>query len=371
MSAAWKNLHAEFVQLARALGVNDALDLRVDSSVIHVDQRTGSKGALLGARFYVEAAKPIAPYAILLRREGGLDRAGKNMGINREVQIGDELFDKEVYIETDGQDEDVRRILAEATVRAPIRELLGWPIESLTLGGDGAGESPLLPGAHAIRIDIPTKLFTDLTALQAITRELARLARELSHMDRGAPYRGGAGATDVRAPTKDRTMRGIALFLVCVAMNLLGWWGVGLGSTPTFGWAAFQKGAIVGTFAWVGLLVITVLLLRGRSTSLRNVILVALASLPTILAGGRVAELLNATLDSSAPHTAPASVVLRSRGKGGPNREVTLHTTNDKVNVSAPHTNAVMFTYTPQNVEATIRDGALGSPWLVQLRAKP
>lgn len=371
MSVAWKNLHAEFVQLARTLGVNEALDLRVDSSIIHVEQRTGSKGALLGASFRVAAAKPIAPYAILLRREGGLDRAGKNMGINREVQIGDELFDKEVYIETDGQDDDVRSILGEPGVRAALREIVKWPIESITLGGDGATESPLLPGASAIRIDIPTKMFADAYALRGLTAELARLDRELSRMDRGGPYRGGVGTTDVKAPTKDRTMRGIALSLVCVAMNLMGWWGVGLGSTPTFGWAAFQKGAIAGTFAWVGLLVITVLLLRGRSTSLRNVIIVALASLPTILAGGRVAELLNATLDSSAPHVAPASVVLRSRSKGGPNREVTLLGTNDKVNVSAPHTNAVMFTYTAQNVDATIGDGALGSPWLVQLRGKP
>lgn len=372
MSDAWKNLHAEFAQLARALGADGALDLRPDPSlVVHLDPRVGSKGGLLGARFRVAIAKPIAPYTILLRREGGLDRAGKNMGINREVQVGDELFDKDVYIETDGQDEDVKRILGGAGVRAALRAIVSWPIESITLGGDGAVESALLPGANAIRIDIPTKLFTDIPALQGILGELSRLARELSRLEHGGPYRGDLAPNELKAPTKDRTLRGVALFFVCLAANLTGWYGLGLGHAPTFGWAAFQIGAAAGAVGWGLLVVVTILLLRGRSTSFRNVIIVAIASLPLVITGGRIAEILNEALDSSTPHVTDATAVLRSRSKGGPLSEVTLLSTNKSVNVGEPHKHAVAFTYTPQTVQATLRDGALGSPWLVQLRSKP
>ena len=364
--SAWNNLHAEFVQLARVLGADERLDLRVDSTLIHLEQRTGSKGALMGARFRLEIAKPIAPYPILMRRERGLDRAGKNLGINREVQIGDELFDKDVYIETDGQDEDVRRILGAPGVRASLRQILSWPLENITLGGDGIAESPLLPGANAIRLDIAPKHFTDVNALRGIVTELSRLARELSRGEEG-PYRGDLAPRGAKPPAKTRTVRGVALSLVCVAVNLTGWYGVGFGSTPTFGWAAFNTGVVAGVVAWILFILVTVLLLRGRSTSLRNVIIFAFASVAIIVVGGRMGELLNATLDSSTPHAAKVSVRLRPQSKGGPRSEVTLLTTNDKVDVREPHRSAVAFTNTPQTADAMIGDGALGSPWLVQL----
>lgn len=360
--------HAEFAELAHALGVDPNLALHIDSTIVHLDVRTGSKGALLGARFRIDVAQEIAPYTILMRHEGGLDRAGKNMGVNREVQLGDAAFDKDVYIETDGQDDDVQRILRSAGVREAVREIVTARIENLTMGGDSFVEGAMVPASCSLRVDFATKAFRDVDGLRQVASALARLAREVSRVEPRDPYRGDAVRPAIKPATKDRNGRGIALFLFCVAVNLVGWWKVGFGSTPpTFGWAAFKMGALAGVLAWVLFVVLSGLLLRGRSTSLRNVGIFALFALPTIMAGGRVAEMINAVSDSSAAHVVMASVRLRPQSKGGPRSEVTLPSIDEHVDVGEPHKSAVPFTSTPQPVEATIRDGALGSPYLVSL----
>src|SRR5579884_2188817 len=50
--------------------------------------------------------------AIVLRRETAIDRFGKRLGLNRELEVGDPVFDAAVYIETDSPEGDVKRTLA-------------------------------------------------------------------------------------------------------------------------------------------------------------------------------------------------------------------------------------------------------------------
>ena len=98
-----------------------------------------------GARLRISVSATIHPYSILLRHEGALDRAGKGVGIDRELQTGDPTFDRDVYVETDGQDDDVKRILGPA-VREAIRAIVTEKV-SLTLGAEPVAAQPGLADA--------------------------------------------------------------------------------------------------------------------------------------------------------------------------------------------------------------------------------
>jgi hypothetical protein len=69
-------------------------------------------------------------------RERGIDRFGKKLGLNREVQTGDEGFDAAVYINSRDRDEDVLAVLAHDDVKMAIRELLdfGYLVEMSARG---------------------------------------------------------------------------------------------------------------------------------------------------------------------------------------------------------------------------------------------
>jgi hypothetical protein len=72
-------------------------------------------------------ALPLAaprPLAIKLSREASIHVRAKEMGINREVQLGDPAFDGQVYINSPSGDEIIREVLAEEGARTAIRELL-------------------------------------------------------------------------------------------------------------------------------------------------------------------------------------------------------------------------------------------------------
>src|SRR5207253_2532663 len=56
------------------------------------------------------------------RRERGLDRFGKTVGLNRELQTGNAEFDAAVYIESDASAEAVKPFLDQPQLRAAVLE---------------------------------------------------------------------------------------------------------------------------------------------------------------------------------------------------------------------------------------------------------
>ena len=86
---------------------------------------------------------PPAPLpGILVRPERAMDRFGKSMGLNREVQLGDEAFDKAAYIESSASDETVRSAFAQPEIRAQVLQLLRLGYD-LDMSSDGLGASRL------------------------------------------------------------------------------------------------------------------------------------------------------------------------------------------------------------------------------------
>src|SRR6185369_6240753 len=57
---------------------------------------------------------------IVFRRERALDKLGRWLFLNREVQTGDSAFDDQVYIETDEEDYLVKRTLEKEETRIAI-----------------------------------------------------------------------------------------------------------------------------------------------------------------------------------------------------------------------------------------------------------
>lgn len=77
------------------------------------------------------ARRPIAlplsaprPLSIQLTRELSTHVRAKEMGINREVQLGDPTFDGHVYINSPSGDDIIREVLASPDLRAAARDLL-------------------------------------------------------------------------------------------------------------------------------------------------------------------------------------------------------------------------------------------------------
>lgn len=220
---------------------------------------------------------------IVLRSESADDVEGKAQGINREVQLNDEAFDRQVYIDATASDREVRRVLSD--IRVPVLELI--------TGGAKLKLTPKALHAHWA-IDTEEQLLT----AERLTLELTRL---LATVQAGPP-----SAADAIEP------RGT---------NLPVWWGLALAPAAMLAYAAVDTwpGASVveGTGAAVGAL--GALFLRrsiarkvsGDSGSYRRLsVTLWLAALVFALCGLSVATIANGALDR-APAVVFEGVVVR------------------------------------------------------------
>ena len=85
---------------ARGLGADsirgDAFSFRCGGVAFEGRARRASKGQLDGAFLETAFDGRVTAAPILLRREGRIDRLGKQLGINSEFSAGDSAFDAQV-----------------------------------------------------------------------------------------------------------------------------------------------------------------------------------------------------------------------------------------------------------------------------------
>lgn len=135
--------YREFRALAAALGVDfedsAELSLLINRTPVKLALEINS-GSVVGLTVAVTLEGPARssthPF-IELTKETAADVEGKQRGINREVQIGDQPFDRAVYIDSDAGDDEVRRVLSKSTVRASALQLLDEHAQSLHLSPAG------------------------------------------------------------------------------------------------------------------------------------------------------------------------------------------------------------------------------------------
>ena len=368
--------HPSFTSLASCLGGVGQMQRVGTTSYCHLPDFTlnegnvviravphiGSKGSLFGAWLSVATSAPLAPAPILLRRERWFDRLGSRLAINKEVELGEARFDRLVYIESDGDETAVRRVLADPRTREACLELVAsGVVASVTIGGShlGVGKS------HEIELVIPKSRFDDVASLRAATGSLARLANAAAETARaGDPYRGALAAAGGVIPP--RIARAVALGM----LGLASWAAlivVSLSNPPTFGLRAFGLGSAAGLFLWLAFDGLAIALLRHRSTSLRNVCAFALLGLGTIPFGGSVGVACNRAFDREPPRTEAGVAVVRTGSKGSKHDRVTLSDGSsadvgaDIKRASGPST----FTSSPKAVVVTVGPGALGSPYVL------
>jgi hypothetical protein len=125
-----KGPYSDFNAFARARGVPyaGAFSLVVDDEqrriVLSYSLNSGSVNG-----YDVTVPIAITP-ELIVRDENDTDRKGKERGINREVQVGDEEFDRKVYIESEARDAAVLSVL-QLPVRRAILRLLSLGAHSI------------------------------------------------------------------------------------------------------------------------------------------------------------------------------------------------------------------------------------------------
>lgn len=224
---------------ARVLGVHPSSGFRRPAEVEfeHNGRKARYQVTQYGRDFILQSIRlDSAPLpGILVRAEGGVDRLGKWLGLNREVQVGDAAFDAAAYIDSAASDAVVRRALESAEVRAKITELLGLGYR-LDMSSNGLGASRIR-GYYA-SFDSP-ELPALLGLLEAIQAALPRFeASEAMPAPKQTPWLLiGAGAGIALAvasfqlirlahPPMDDvdSMKGLALGLPVWALAMAGVW---------------------------------------------------------------------------------------------------------------------------------------------------
>ncbi len=115
-----------------------ALEFSVNGAACSIALSIDS-GTVTGLDLSVRAEGP-APASgplISLRPETAFDRTGKERGIAREVQLGEERFDAAVYVDSNATDAEVRRVLSAPGIRAAVQSLLGTGAEDLRIDSTG------------------------------------------------------------------------------------------------------------------------------------------------------------------------------------------------------------------------------------------
>ncbi|MFT3706804.1 MAG: hypothetical protein QM817_03975 [Archangium sp.] len=98
-----------------------------------------NSGSVVGSHFSVRFEGPQQPVGptMKLRRETPTDVEDKNKFVSVEVQVGDEDFDLEVYIDSTAAEPEVKRFLARAETRRAARWIVDRGFTTITIDRDG------------------------------------------------------------------------------------------------------------------------------------------------------------------------------------------------------------------------------------------
>jgi len=235
------------------------------------------------------------PEDIKLRRETRRDRFGKWLKINGEVQTGDPDFDREIYVDSDADAEDVQRTLASGAVRWGARRLIAMGFDWVTLSGWGNIEMEMTePAATA-----------EIYSVQGMTAALETAETMLAAL----PPRPASGR---KKPGAGGTWVILSFVLAVLAFIFGSLRGEGpvfsrchpLDNTP------YEIGALAGLLLSILILVWVTRRIRGQSSAFGTRFFIALMLCPSLaMLGAVVAVGMNELADMS-PATPHRTVVL-------------------------------------------------------------
>ncbi|MFO0595612.1 MAG: hypothetical protein U0228_09915 [Myxococcaceae bacterium] len=237
------------------------------------------------SRSYVKASVRVdtgpLPYAVLFP-EKAVDRFGKVIGLNREVQTGDQAFDDACYVDTSEDDAVVKRLLESPEVRDDLKKLvsLGYKVCTSERG---------------------LELFQIVYALTPLdAQHLAPALEVLPHLAGKLPSFEGA---TLKGPGAFRKY-GLAwlVFGAMFAGVMITGAASGASGTTVEGVKLVSLVLGVGGLAWVAFNAAVAFAVRGTSNAMRMLLVSAVVTAFGVPSGaGAVAVLLNQSLDGSAP----------------------------------------------------------------------
>lgn len=308
------------------------------------------EGACVGAVFAGLRADLAETPRIVLRAEDALDRGGKALGINRELQLGDPGFDAAVYVESEAPAEIVARVLGAPAVRAAAQALVRGP----------AGEVQIGEGRVTIRLGADRLEEPALPAVRAALAQLRALAGELT-VPKDMPTRGEL----VRRRAVGHIFGLAAAWLVTLVLAVV------VRPPQVLAWGPIFAALGLGVGLWLLVCVGLALVLRGAPDSMRWLLLSAgVFILTTPFAGMKLALHANAALDGGPETVARHPAVVVDRSETRVLLEIAGLVAGEGAARLAVPVTMVLGTL-PQDlttVEVTTRPGALGWPWLVAVR---
>lgn len=303
------------------------------------------------SRYYyrtnVRVETPSLP-AITVIPEGKVERFGKAIGLNREVQTGDPSFDDVAYVDTIEEEAVVKQVLDSAAVRDGIRRILelGYKVQLSTRG---------LEAFHLFPHGTPP----DVSRIGEVAALLGQIAGALPRVEPGS-FRG-----------QDSWVRARAMLFVFLWIPLLVAAGAVEGVFHSPGARTLNighKGIILGAFAltaWVVYVVLIAMSLRGRSYALRALVISAAFGLLGIPTCGVMGSLvLNQALDGSPAEDHAVTILATSLYKGECRVTVTSWVEGDSQERFPVSCKEHLRLHRGGSLTVRSHAGALGMPWV-------
>ncbi len=232
-----------------------------------------------------------------IRREGGSESFFKSIGIAGEAQTGDAAFDGEFYLAGTSR-EYVQALFSDAQNRDAVRALFSLGFDSVELGDAGITASRSGHGQ-----------LLELSALRSALEQFAALRTTPSAMQVAIQGIGGINTRHINTACAVALGVAVAAFMATTVL---------LEPMVDGQFGLFEDSWRSALIAYVSLVLVTLLMLRGRANAPRELVMIALLGLPSIWVGAvSGAMLANQYLDPSPPQTVRV-VLLRhyaSRGK--------------------------------------------------------
>ncbi|MDJ0869340.1 MAG: hypothetical protein QNK03_24765 [Myxococcota bacterium] len=241
-----------------------------------------------------------SPGSFRLRPENGFDRVFKRLGIAVEIQTGDREFDAATYVSTD-EVPFTQRFLAASEKRRAVLELIERGFREISHDGRTmqakCAPFALEPGSNR-------------PVIEDAVRRLASLCEAMPE----DTYEGRLGGTSAWK-WRRRFALGVASASAVIGIGLMLW---GSHAYPPLDAGDLLRLSLrYSVPALLGFLVLSVVLLKGRSSSHRDLALVLLASSVGAIVGGFGGfAVANGSLDRGAATSHDAAVLARRKTSG-------------------------------------------------------
>jgi hypothetical protein len=314
----------------------------------------GSKNS--PSSFRVEIDAP-SERSFKVTREGGFDRLSKHFGISAEAQTGDREFDENFYITTD-DNEFIQTFFSPSAKRQAVRNIFNTGFNRVEHDGK-----------RMMAICTPFKIDKEIdqSVLTHLVSNLISLGRQMPHMSQSPVWQN-------QSPIW-KTNR-IMVFSIAVLVSVIGTIALVIGMSkysPFDKLAVFLdslKWSIPAFVAYAGL---AVYLLKGRSSSHRELLIAVPISLTGMILGGWGGEMvLNGYLDESGVANHRARVLWKTESTSDNSTTYYAHVESwrgsgtKKIRIS--HAEYLAIRENQTHLALDTRSGRLGFEWLEKYR---